>query len=374
MTNKTFRILSAFAIIFVISGHLKYPGINLFYEWFTPYSFHVPLFLFISGYFYKVDSINTPCRYIIKKAKKLLLPMYLINIVYAVFSQILLNMKGMEFEYSYPINFKSLLVMPLINGHQFSFGYPMWFVFPLFSVEIVNMLFRKTARYLRIDNDWLFSFVYLLIGILGIHEAQIHCGEGVGGLWLLITRTMFLLPIYQFGILYNQKLEQLDTLNNTLYFIILFLTQYILITNNNSLIYLVSWMSGFQNGPIIPYLTTLTGIAFWLRIAKILTPALKNSRIVMTISCHTYSIMAFHILGFFTLNTILFELSKLGLIKGFNVLAYMSFCTYFWDNGHPQFAGLYLLIGVFLPIALSVLFQKIKDLFLTYIILRGCEK
>ena len=30
------------------------------------------------------------------------------------------------------------------------------------------------------------------------------------------------------------------------------------------------WYTSFANGPVVPYLTTVTGIAFWLRIAKTL--------------------------------------------------------------------------------------------------------
>ncbi|MCM1426864.1 MAG: hypothetical protein NC118_09690 [Eubacterium sp.] len=31
-----------------------------------------------------------------------------------------------------------------------------------------------------------------------------------------------------------------------------------------------------MNGPVVPYLTAVTGIAFWLRTARILTPALPD--------------------------------------------------------------------------------------------------
>lgn len=49
--NHTLGILSAFGIIFVVLGHV---GENIFTlnEWFPYYSFHMPLFIFISGYFF----------------------------------------------------------------------------------------------------------------------------------------------------------------------------------------------------------------------------------------------------------------------------------------------------------------------------------
>ena len=49
-----FTVLSVLGMIFIVDGHLN----NSFLDWggmFPYYSFHVPLFLFISGYFYRPD-------------------------------------------------------------------------------------------------------------------------------------------------------------------------------------------------------------------------------------------------------------------------------------------------------------------------------
>lgn len=52
-TNYTFKLLYALGIIFICAGHCKNGGFSLFYEFFPPYSFHLALFMFASGYFYK---------------------------------------------------------------------------------------------------------------------------------------------------------------------------------------------------------------------------------------------------------------------------------------------------------------------------------
>lgn len=54
--NYSFKFLYAIGIILIVAGHCKNGGISLFYEWFTPYAFHLALFTFVSGYFYKDDS------------------------------------------------------------------------------------------------------------------------------------------------------------------------------------------------------------------------------------------------------------------------------------------------------------------------------
>ena len=51
--NYQFLILQAIGIILVVLGHKG--GISLATDWFAPYSFHILLFIFISGYFYKTN-------------------------------------------------------------------------------------------------------------------------------------------------------------------------------------------------------------------------------------------------------------------------------------------------------------------------------
>ena len=58
----------------------------------------------------------------------------------------------------------------------------------------------------------------------------------------------------------------------------------------------------FDNGCVLPYVTAITGIAFWLRVAKLITPIIKNKKLVRMISDNTYSIMIHHIFAFMIVN------------------------------------------------------------------------
>ncbi len=245
--NKTFKVLSFFGIYIIVSAHLSDGGIPLFYGWFTPYSFHVPLFLFISGYFYKPDTPERLGKYILKKVKHLLVPLFIWNLVYGLFTNYLYVQFGFEFEYHMPVSLRSLLLYPIINGHQFSMPLATWFVVPLFTVEIGNALIRWVFQKIRIENEWLMTVLYFVVGYWGIELAKIHCQTGVGSWWLALTRFMFLLPAYQLGTLYNRKLEPHDTLNSWVYFGIVFLLQFCIklhcASTGQSMIYLTSWMS-----------------------------------------------------------------------------------------------------------------------------------
>lgn len=74
-TNYTFAILSAIGIVMVISAHAG-SALNLFSDYFPYNSFFMPMFIFISGYFFKdknIKSFDSTKNYIIKKIKNLLI-------------------------------------------------------------------------------------------------------------------------------------------------------------------------------------------------------------------------------------------------------------------------------------------------------------
>lgn len=53
--NREMNIAKAIGIVAIVAGHVKW---NLFGDFFTNYSFHIPLFFFIAGYFFKSELIE----------------------------------------------------------------------------------------------------------------------------------------------------------------------------------------------------------------------------------------------------------------------------------------------------------------------------
>lgn len=66
--NVTFGILSALAILMIVAGHAGYDILTVG-GLFPYYSFHVPLFLFISGYFYRQEEEAHPLAYLKKEGE-----------------------------------------------------------------------------------------------------------------------------------------------------------------------------------------------------------------------------------------------------------------------------------------------------------------
>lgn len=77
----TFCILSGLAIVMVVAGHLGY-NLMTMGNLFPYYSFHVPLFMFISGYFYKDTEEEHPLSYAKKKCVWLLVPYLVWNLFF----------------------------------------------------------------------------------------------------------------------------------------------------------------------------------------------------------------------------------------------------------------------------------------------------
>ncbi|MCH5296139.1 MAG: acyltransferase family protein [Ruminococcus sp.] len=353
-----FKVLSAIGIIIIVSGHCYHGALDLAYDWFPTYSFNLSLFVFISGYFYKDKYEDNVLKYIWKRVKRLLIPAYLWNIVYGLFVLIMSN-------FGYTIGAKvdayNLFIMPFIDGEGFAYNLGSWFVYPLFLVCVFNILFRKLLKLIHLNNEYLILVVYLFIGILGIQMSIDNAQSGIKGVLLLLFRTMLFLPCYEFGMFYKTKLEKHDNLNSIAYFAIIFAVQLILLTFCDNLEFTPSKCTKFLNGCFVPYITSITGIAFWLRISKLITPIIKNQKLLRLISDNTYSIMIHQMLGFMVVKWVFYLISTATpLLSDFNVESMKSNIWYYYlPNGLTQWSLLYLVAGIFIPILISLGTNKV---------------
>lgn len=137
--DYNFKVLYFFGIFFIVAGHCAGGGISTFSEWFPLYSFHLGLFVFTSGYFYR-EKNETLRAQIKSKAKKLLLPMYFWNIIYGLVVQLLV-FKG--FHIGGEPTLYNFVVEPIKTGHQFVWNLGTWFIWPLFLVEVIHMILCK---------------------------------------------------------------------------------------------------------------------------------------------------------------------------------------------------------------------------------------
>lgn len=346
--NREMRILSAIGIILVVAGHLGY---NLFEigDLFPYYSFHVFIFVFISGYFYKPESKDRIGAYIGKKCLSLLLSYFLWNLIYGI---VVIVMRSLGFYIGGDLSLWTLFIAPFVDGHQFMYNYPAWFVPALFFIEVVNVIMRKILSLLHLENEWLIFAGCLLAGILTVYLAK---GGHVWGYYKIPGRILFMLPGFQLGRIYKEKLEKHDRLSDGVYLVLVILIQVLVSIWCAGLAFSAVWVSSFANGPLVPYITVCTGIAFWLRVAKILSkiPYFANKLIV--IGRNTYSIMMHHIMSFMLLKGFFYLLSVYTpLCEGFDSKMFFEEVNFVYLAGGAEASKwLYLLVGIGLPLLIS---------------------
>lgn len=348
--NREFRILSAVGIILVVAGHLGY---NLFEigELFPYYSFHVFIFLFVSGYFYRSEAEERIGRYILGKCVTLLLPYYIWNLFYGILANLL---HGAGFFIGEVLSLKTLFLSPFLDGHQFMYNFPAWFVPVLFLIEVINVLMRKLLSLLHLNYEWLIFAGCLLAGVLTVYLA---IGGHVWGYYKVPGRLLFMMPGFQMGRIYREKLEVHDTLEDGPYFLIVMGLQVLITIFCGGLAFSAVWVSSFANGPLIPYLTVITGIAFWLRISRILSGITYFARKLVYIGRNTYSIMMHHVVSFMLVKTLFYLLHiYTPFCQEFNVELFTTEINFVYLMGGSEASKwIYLAVGLGLPMLIAAL-------------------
>lgn len=354
-----FLILYAVGMVAVVTTHCSSGGLYLLQDFFD--SWYLGIFVFAAGYFYRYEEEKHPLRYIGKKAKHLLVPLYLWNFTYAL---IVTLMGKIGFPMGVGITWRKLFLFPLTNGHQFGYNLGAWFVAPLFMVEAVMAIVRfvvpaANERKWVIVKETALSVLFLAAGVTGVRLAQAGLNEG----WFLVLdRLLYFLPFFQAGVLYRRVLEYHDRLRNTEYFVLVFLTDLVLCVINRSLpTYVYSWCN-FTGYPIMPFLSGFVGIAFWLRAARIMDPIMGKSRIVTLIAGSTFSIMENQFMGFMAVKALFYAAYRyFHIFPTFDTYAFRTQYNYFFlPYNVQQTRLLYVIAGIFLPVLIQQAQGRIK--------------
>lgn len=353
-TNIPFCLLSVLGIIFVVDGHLNHSFFDI--GGLIPYyAFHMPLFVFISGYFFRMDEGESLWGFAERKFVRLMIPYYFWNLVYGLLAAFL---RRNGFLFGEPVTFNTMFLEPFRLGYQFILNHAAWFVPSLFLVELV---YRALSSWKFCKNKgksvWSLFWLTFAGGICGIIMSR---AAGNEGFFLTAEKMLFLLPFYSAGVLYRRELEAKDRLGNGLYFSVILGVAVVLWLSGKPLIYSVSTCRDFS-GCLLPYITGFLGIAFWLRVSKILAPAFRSSRFLEFFGRNTFSIMMHHMMVFFLLTTCFaFGAKYMGMFGDFDYARYKSDIYYCYrPGGEAQWIIIYLLAGLMVPLG----FQKILMIF-----------
>lgn len=400
--NATFTTLSAIGIILIILGHLDL-GIATFGGLFPYYSYHVMIFVFIAGYFYKPENEEHIGAFILHKAGTLLLPYFIWNLIYGI---IAVPMRGAGFEFAGELNLYNLFVAPFMGGHQFGLNAAAWFVPALFLLELCDVLARKTVSTVctlaqrkpksegesskAYNNDstenaiygtkaeWLYMILYLAVGMLVVYLAK---RGSVYDYYKIPGRLMLMAPSFQLGRLYKTRLEKYDITPSIIYIPLVFIMSVIIKLTHGGLAYSTVWVTGFAGTVVTPFVTTLIGVALWLRVSKILAQIFINKtvcepyisdgspgcgligRIINVTGAHTFDIMMHHLAVFMIIKSIFaFIYNKVSVASGFDMEAYKADLYYVFAPGIPAFSKcIYLVLGLIIPILIGCATDAVKS-------------
>lgn len=145
--NSKIDLLKGVSIFLVVWGHTIQYANNGEFDFFLNqififiYTFHMPLFMFISGFLFLHSVSNRRCsEIIIKKIKQLVVPIVAWPTVYYLLTYLLTG--------------KSISIIVLVKSYISSF----WFLFTLF---VLSMIVTLVNRYC--NNN---LFIYVILGIL----------------------------------------------------------------------------------------------------------------------------------------------------------------------------------------------------------------
>ncbi len=357
-SNKQFMILSAIGILLVVVCHFA-GSINILNDVFPYSSFFMSLFIFISGYFYSTKKEEHVGKSILHKFKKIIVPFFLINLFYGIFCTVMRSYGIVD--YGAPISLYTLFVQPFINNNQFVFNFPSWFVPVLFVTYCVYLLIHKFIIKGKKINEIIGLVIFIIFNMLAIYFNDIARQEDLRTLFLKVA---FFLPFFEIGYLYKMYLQKYEEkLNTPIYLAILVIFNLVLIGIFGDLNYDMHEFSGFSPYVFLPLLSSMTGILFWLRISKILASFLGDSKIVNSISNHTFSIMSHHIVHLFIFNVILYMIHLKYQIPYFDVEKLTNAWIYIYEvpGWNLLLQSFYVVLGIGGPILGNKIWEKVTS-------------
>ncbi|MCR5567529.1 MAG: acyltransferase family protein [Clostridiales bacterium] len=367
-SNKKFMLLSALGIFMVVDHH-TWITFNLFGD-FIPYnSFFMPMFVFISGYFNKVDSSTGLPKYILKKIKTLLVPYVGISLCVFLLQQLINWIKAGEVP-SVPSWYLEYALERIVTVGSFaSIVEPMWFVISLFAALIVYAVLKKILY--KIWNSWVMLALFCALHLLVVYLAKTTEPDSIT--WFLVPlKALFFLPFIEMGVIYRDHLEKKHSgLSGGWKIALLFV---LLAVNMARMMYLpnsydvafdsINDLSGFTSPYIVtPLVSSLVGILFWLTLVDLVGKPVYESRFVNYMSCNTFWIMGFHILFFNILNCILLAVNNhIVPLLYFDVEAFQESEWYYWGLS-SNFKLVYLTFGILGPLALKWAWDRLRASF-----------
>lgn len=298
--NPTMDIAKGLGIFCVIWGHS-----SMEIGHYMVYMFHMPLFIFISGYFYKTKRVGDLIK---TKARSLLIPYFAFFTINTIIDWFLFD----DFSHQQINIFKP-------SG---SAG-PLWFLLCLFSTCILYQVINKiTSKYI--------GAVCLIITIIGWLLSQCNFR-----LILFLDSTLSMLLYYHFGKSYSKFTIQQESIKKLLFFMLVFIGCYFICTKVKHLYINDIYSNSIMNNFMMYIISAISGIYLIIITSKLIAEKISIiSDLFAYIGKWSIYIFAFHLALLkiiesyfnsinFALNIILIAIYIIICLIAGNILSYL---------------------------------------------------
>lgn len=341
-------ILKGIGIILIVLGHTNFPYTHFIYL------FHVELFIIASGYFFKDDKVSSfkqLLKYIAQKIKKLYLPYIIINVLFVLLNNILLDLHIYSLNTHTYYNLNDFIInvakVLLFQGVT-EIGGATWFLQLLFGTIVLyainNFIIIKTGKNKYFYNI-IFSIIYFIIGMIFLKKNYFVESS------LKIVQILYSYGLFFFGNVFSNFVKNClkkNKKNNYINYTIILIALIILIILSRYGKIEVS--KNVYTNVIYFIATSIIGFLFIYEISKLIDN-LKLKIILSYIGLHSFLIFSLHFLAFKFINVIIvilfgFPISFLGKFPTINI----------------RFSWIYYTIGgIMIPIIINCIYTKLKE-------------
>jgi len=269
--NEFIDFIRGWGIILVIWGHSS----SFLYD--EIYSFHMPLFFFLSGCFFKWKGF-TLWQYTKKKFSQLLIPYYIFFTLIYIYYAIVLTVTHRFDLVNVVVKLKG--IFPLDNT---TISTPLWFFYALFFMSLIYMMIRRLMK----NNTLILIVVCLGVGLLQ-YLLMVNNIE----LPLFIGRSLGELVYMHLGYWAYQAWKPNEMLKKKIHQRVFFLFLSFLFFY--FCYYVKTLTSGFFDYGI-SIITTLSGIIFSICLCACLQPVKKLNKAIGYLGTHTLCLFALHL-------------------------------------------------------------------------------
>lgn len=255
--------IKVFGLLLVIIGH----SIQHSYLLVFLYSFHMPLFFFISGFFSKKNY----CIALNKQIRTLLIPYILLCLISILPTSLILYYTS-----NIPIIQSIYNCLSFVKGYPYSFSGPLWFVFSLFFIK----LFFNISQKLKIDRYT--AIIVFIASIVLYYKENIHT---ISSLECIIFSYSF----FYIGHVYGNTRIHLNWINKSYFWSITFIFFLISVYLNG---YVDIKLHNYGSNIFLYYINGCIGTILTFTIFRQL---FKKETKIITILCRgSIIVMAFH--------------------------------------------------------------------------------